>query len=165
MVGNKVAALAMSAAATCPLMDLLLHEALRLARIMHPTIAPLKIALPKAALQTRVPRRGARKKAIPKRRVLKTIIVHTAISRIIRRCRTFTTMTRGSATILAVTMPIIMSIILGNTAASLAALDGVTSIALAAETATASGSTIFISASRRMTMITSIIGIGIAIPS
>jgi hypothetical protein len=155
MVNSNTAGLAMSAAATCPLMDLLLHEALRLARIMHPTIAPLKIALRKDALKTH----------IPKRRALKKIVAHTAISLVIRRSLTSTTMTRGLAMILAATMPTIMSIILGNMAASLVDSGASTSTALAGEVAIASGLTIFISASRRMTTITSMIGIGTAIPS
>jgi hypothetical protein len=165
MVNSNTAGLAMSAAATCPLMDLLLHEALRLARIMHPTIAPLKIALRKDALKTHIPKRDARKKAIPKRRALKKIVAHTAISLVIRRSLTSTTMTRGLAMILAATMPTIMSIILGNMAASLVDSGASTSTALAGEVAIASGLTIFISASRRMTTITSMIGIGTAIPS
>ena len=141
--GNKAAALAMSAAATFPLTGLLPHEALRLARIVHPTIAQLKIARPKAAHQTL-----GRKRAVLKRHVLKKIVVLSAISLIIRKRLTSTTMTRGSAMIPAGVTNTITLIIHGNTAASPAALAAAMSTALAEEIAIASGSTIFISASR-----------------
>jgi hypothetical protein len=165
VVGNKAAALAMSAAAMFRLTGLLPHEALRFARIVRQTIAQLKIAHPKAALKTHVPKRGARRRAVLKRHALRKIVALSAISLIIRRCLTFTTMTLGSATIPAATIPTTTSIIHGNTAASLAVLDAGTSTALAEEIAIASGSTIFISASRRTSTITSMIGIGTTILS
>jgi hypothetical protein len=140
VVDSKAAALAMSAAATFPLTVLLPHEALRLATIVHPTIARLKIARRKADHKTHVLRRGARKRAVPKTHALKTIIVPSAISLIIRRCRTSTTMTPGSATIPAATTRTIISTILGNTADSRAVSGAAMSIALEAAAAIVSGS-------------------------
>jgi mitochondrial fission protein ELM1 len=165
VVDNKAAVLATSAAGTFPLTVLLPHEALRRTRIVHPTIAQLKIARRKGDHKTHVPRRDARKRAVPKTHALSKIVVLSAISLIIRRCLTFTTMTPGSAMILAAEMNTITWIIHGNTAASLAALAAAMSTALAEEIATASGSTIFISASRRTTTIMSMIGTGATTPS
>jgi hypothetical protein len=149
VAGNKAAALAMWAVATSRLTVLRPREALRLARkIARPKIAPLKTAL-KATLRTL-----GSKRAIPKTIALNKIVVLSAISLLIQRCLTFTTMTPGSAMIRAVVTSTITWIIHGNTGASLAASGVVMSTVSAEGIAIASGSTIFISAWRRTTTIT-----------